>query len=258
MEVIGIAGSKGAGKDSAAKLLVGIVMQKIGLISKYDMTEDGKLIIYSDKSDGGVIKRESGIFDLDRRDEVFMDYMCETLWPHVKIYHFADSLKYILHNMFSLDLDAMYGTQDDKNLPTAIKWSNMIDVVPKKKLKKSFNLDTFMSHREVMQNFGDIMRNIDDMCFVKHCLNQLFQEQSPISIIADIRREEEVDAINEIGGKVILLTRREDLTDAHDTEVGLLNTDRSKFYIVLDNQNMGMGEKNVKLVNELKNKGFLE
>lgn len=257
MEIIGIAGTKQAGKDSAAKLITGIVMQRMKLINNYDMTADGHLIVYyqEEGKNRGTIQEANGIFDLDRRDEVMVNWLSETVWPHVKIYHFADSLKFILANMFNLDLDMLFGDTSKKESPSPIKWERMVDVIPKKKLKKNINLNDFMTYREVMQYFSDILRNIDDDCFTRYCVDDVNRNQVPISIVGDVRREEEVDAIKAAGGKIIYLTRHLN-DDTHHMENGLKNVDRSKFDIVIDNQNMSMGEKNVRLVNELKNIGF--
>jgi hypothetical protein len=258
MEIIGIAGAKNAGKDSAAKLITGMVMQKIGMIQDYDMTEDGELIIYHTESSDGVSKRQESIFDLDNRSEAFQNYLYEVIWPHVKTYHFADALKVILSSMFGLSVDMLFGTQEDKASPSLIKWGQMVDIVPKKKLKKNINLEEYMTYREVMQYFADVMKNVDNLCFVKNCLQQIDMEQVPISIIADVRTEPEVIALKAKGAKIIYLTKRPEDNDAHHIENGLVNTDRSVFDIVIDNQNMSMGEKNVKLVNALKDIGFLQ
>lgn len=258
MELIGIAGAKNAGKDSAAKLITGMVLQKVGMITDYDMTADGELIIYQQISQNGVSKRETSIFPLNRRDEAFVSYLHEAIWPHVKIYHFADPLKYLVSNMFGLDIDVLFGNQEAKESPSSILWERMIDVLPKKKMKKKVNLSSFMTHREVLQHTADILLHVNPDCFINYCIQQIQSEQSPISIIADVRTEHEVDAIKNVGGKVILLTKRPDDGDTHHIENDLLHVDRAKFDIVLDNQNMSIGEKNVKLVNELKNIGFLQ
>jgi len=258
MEIIGIAGAKGAGKDSAAKLITGMVMQKVGMIQDYDMTEQGELIIYYSDSVDGVSKRQEGIFNLDNRSEAFQNYLYEMVWPHVKTYHFADALKVILSSMFGLSIDMLFGTQEDKASLSTIKWGQLVDIIPKKKLKKNINLEEFMTYREVMQYFADVMKNVDDLCFVNNCLQQIEMEQVPISLIADVRTEPEVMALKAKGAKIIYLTKRPEDNDSHHIENGLVNTDRAVFDIVLDNQNMSIGEKNVKLVSELKNIGFLQ
>lgn len=258
MAIIGIAGAKQSGKSSAAKLITGLVMKKLDIIDSYDMNSEGKLIVPYEINDGKAIKRDMGIFDLDRRDEAFGVYLYERIWPHVKIYNFADSLKYLLANMFGVDLDKMFGTSEDKEASSNITWGQMVDIIPKKKLKKNIRLDELMTNREVMQHFGDVLRNINDNCFINYLLKEIEREQCPVSLIADVRREAEIDAINAVGGRIIYLTRVTDNKETHDTENVLQNVDTTKFDIIIDNQNMSIQEKNISLVNELKDRGFLQ
>lgn len=258
MEIIGIAGEKCSGKDSAAKYITGMVMHHLKLITKYDMNKEGDLIVtYEDNSDG-TCKQVTDILDLDRHDDQFLSITSEFVWPHVRIYHLADSLKYILANMFRLDLNVLFGTQAQKESLSPIIWDKMVDVIPKKKLPKKINLEAQMSYRQVMQCFGDVMRNIDDTCFIHYCLDEINRFQCPISIIADLRRSEEIEAIKATGGMLIYLTKSTDSSPTHDTENQLKTLDKSIFDIVIDNQNMSIEEKNKTLFNALQNRGFLQ
>lgn len=254
MAIIGIAGSKGAGKDSTARLITGLVMQNIKFINKFDMDNNGNLIVTLEQSNGNSVSYTTEILDLSRRDDGFMTFLYEMIWPHVKIYHFADSLKYILANLFQVDLNTLFGTQADKESLSKIQWESILPVLPKKpKNPKSGP----MSHRELMQNFADIMRQIDENCLINYLLDEIKREQCPISIIADVRTEKEIDAINSVDGRIIYLTRREH-DDKHHIENGLDKVDITKFDIVIDNQDMNIQEKNTKIINELKDRGFLQ
>lgn len=257
MEIIGIAGAKGAGKDSTANFIVGHILTNMKLYNKFTMNDNGTLnITYAVDNGNRGISYNTDVLDFSRRDDVFMNFLCDLVWPHVKIYHFADSLKYLLANMFSMDINVLFGNQEQKESTSHIKWKNMIDLIPKQYRPTHKDRDAFMSNREVMQYFGDIMRHIDDMCFVNYTIDEINRENLPVCLIADVRREEEIDAINNIGGKVIYLTRCIDSNEKHNTELGLSKVDRSKFYLVIENDNMTIHEKNGVLSNAFKDKGL--
>ena len=257
MEIIGVAGTKRSGKSSCAKFISGVIMQRSGVINKYDMDSNGDLIVNYEKKEGHTISRGMGIFDLDRKDDVFMNYLSEVVWPHVKIYNFADSLKWILINMYGFSVESLFGGEK-KDSPSHIKWEQMVDIIPKKKLKKNIMLDSYMSNREAMQYFGDVLRNIDTDCFIKHCVKEIQNEQCPVAIIGDVRRKNEVDAIKALGGKVIYLTRKIDNKEQHDTETELTTIDSSYYDLIINNEGKTINEKNDMLYSGLKELGLFE
>lgn len=252
MAIVGLVGAKQSGKDTAAKLITGLIMAKVGLISKFDMNEAGDLLVTYEQHNNKGMSIQTDVFDLDRRDGAFMGYLAEMIWPHVKIYHFADSLKFILANMFNLSIDNMFGDDTAKNEPTTITWGQFNGILPKTKQNNKAKPDDVMTYREVMQKFGDVIRHIDDTAFTRYTMQEIDRDACPISIVADVRRQEEVDIIKQAGGIVIYFTKTIDDTGTHDTEqAGKI--DRANFDIIIDNQNMTLAQKNVALLNELKN-----
>lgn len=256
MAIIGIAGTKQSGKDSAAKYITGMVMKNAGLIRDFQMKDDTSLEIKQEVICGGTMRIDTNILNLDTRNNEFMCMLYEVIWPHVKIYHFADPLKYIISNMFGVDLNVLFGDNGSKDTPTSIKWELLYDILPSNKKPK--DKKGFVTHREMMQHFADVLRHINDKCFVNYALDEIKREQCPISIIADIRTKSELYDVKNAGGKIIYLTRRIDEKDTHHIENDLRDVNLDDVDIVIDNQNLTLAEKNVKLENELKNVGFLQ
>ena len=144
--------------------------------------------------------------------------MPRELWPYVKLYSFADGLKQLCIDFFSLKPDQVYGTDEQKNTLTKILWEDMP--------LNTEGLSGNMSAREFMQHFGtNIMRKIYTNVHVNNAIKRIKRERTKLAIIADIRFPNEVKAIQENGGAVIRLTR-DRYHDNHESECGL---DRDRF-----------------------------
>jgi len=101
-----------------------------------------------------------------------------------------------------------------------------------------------MTAREFMQFFGtDIMRKIHPNVWTNACLNKITKEGSDLSVVADVRFPNEVEAIKRAGGKVLRL-ERDVHNDNHDSETALSadNYNHSNFWHVLDNKEMTIGD----------------
>ena len=67
-----------------------------------------------------------GEFDVERRDEQFVEYSHYNMWPHVKLYNFADPVKDMCINLFGFTYDQAYGTDEQKNqILSDIRWEDM-------------------------------------------------------------------------------------------------------------------------------------
>ena len=92
MRIIGISGRKQSGKNTTANILHGIVLKKYGMIKDYNIGGDGELMVLTTNADGD---EGWGAFDTTRNDPAFIEYAEHNMWPHVKLYSFADTLKHI-------------------------------------------------------------------------------------------------------------------------------------------------------------------
>lgn len=248
--ILGISGKKQAGKTTIANIIHGQILLKNELIKDYSISENGKLLIKTTNAQG---QEGWGEFDIERKDEQFMEYAHYNMWPHVKLYNFADSLKDMCINLFGFTYEQAYGTDDQKNqILSHIRWEDM-PRFQNMKLMKKMPIDAKkswdwregeMTAREFMQFFGtDIMRKIHINVWANACINKIIKEGSDLAIVADVRFPNEVEAINKAGGKVLRLERNIH-DDEHDSETALDadNYDHSNFWHVFDNREIGIEE----------------
>ena len=235
--ILGISGKKQAGKTTIANIIHGEVLLKNGLVKDYNVNEKGKLIVNTVNAQG---KDGWGEFDIERKDEQFVEYAHYNMWPYVKLYNFADSLKDMCINLFGFTYDQAYGTNEQKDEKIKhLLWGNM----PRGKVNKKSPKGE-MSAREFMQFFGtEVMRKMYNDVWANACLNKIIKEGSDLAIIADVRFPNEVEAITKAGGKVLRLERNVH-EDDHDSETALDadNYDHDNFWHVLDNREIGIGE----------------
>ena len=217
--IIGISGKKQSGKNTSANFLHGLILKSNGLAPDFKIDEAGDLAVLTDMG--------WGVFDVTRKDSAFVEYADINMWPHVKLYSFADGLKGLCVEFFGLRPEQVYGTDKEKNTKTHVRgedtptWQN-----------SSLNLDRgFMTARELLQYFGtNIMRKMYTNVWVDHTIKRIKSEQTEMAIIADVRFPNEVETILEAGGEVIKL-QRAPLKDNHESETALDegNFDQGKF-----------------------------
>ena len=249
-KVIGFAGNKQAGKNTAANVLHGIVLKKRGMVKDYTLGNNGELLI---KVIGG--KDEWSVFDVTRKDNDFIEYAESQMWPYIKIYSFADSLKCIGKELFNIPYKCLYGTDEQKNQTIDhLLWENMPRVISRRYVMEyDLQLEQFsglgliyhkpgpMTAREFMQFFGtEIMRKIWEPVWVNNTIKRIQEEDSELAIVADVRFPNEVTSLQDIGGKVYWLNRKM-YNDTHGSE-NVLNTenyDHNNFSGVIENQGEG-------------------
>tara|TARA_B100000085_G_scaffold144983_1_gene131884 strand:+ start:1192 stop:1977 length:786 start_codon:yes stop_codon:yes gene_type:complete len=248
--ILGISGKKQAGKTTIANIFHGAVLKKNGMVQDYNVNENGKLIIKTVNNQG---KEGWGEFDVERKDEQFIEYAHYNMWPYVKLYNFAEPVKDMCINLFGFTYEQAYGTEEQKNQTlSGIRWENM-PRFQNMKLMQKMPIDAKkswkwrkgkMTAREFMQFFGtDIMRKIHPDVWANACINKITKEGSDLAIIADVRFPNEVEAINKAGGKVLRL-ERDVHEDNHDSETALdaNKYNHSNFWHVLDNREMTIQE----------------
>jgi len=233
MKIIGISGKKQAGKNTVANYINGHVLKSRNMVSDFYIDDQGKLIVQTTDSSG---KLGYGEFDVTRKDKAFVEYANIELWPYIKVYHFADPLKEMAINLFGLDPKNIYGSDDDKNEKTNFLWRDMPDThVSEENCER-------LTHREFLEYFGTkIIRKIKNNAWSQFSIDRILSEQSEIAIIPDVRFPNEVDVIQNAGGKVIRLTR--DIFSSLSEPETALDQDRfdwQKFDVVVDNKDMSL------------------
>tara|TARA_R100000808_G_C2153713_1_gene164220 strand:- start:3898 stop:4692 length:795 start_codon:yes stop_codon:yes gene_type:complete len=246
--IIGISGKKQSGKSTSANWFHGLVLKEQGLVTDFNVDSGGKLAIETfDKSQ----TKGWGVFDVERKDEPFIEYAEEVMWPHVKMYSFADTLKSLSVHLFGLHPEQVYGSGADKNSLTQFRWENMPKLFDSQALKvkaapdaiRSFNWKNGpMTAREFMQFFGtEIMRKMYPNIWVDNTIKKILAEGSELAVIPDVRFPNEVEAILSNGGEVIRLTRvHEEDSHASETCLDPDSFDQSKFTHIIENADIGM------------------
>jgi len=253
MIVIGVSGRKQAGKSTFGNFILALYLAKFDYCNNIYIDEQtGELLVSDLLGDD----RFKGVFNFNRYKLEFNDprlnQALELFNKNVKIYNFADVLKTdICINILGLTYDQCYGTDEQKNELTTIRWSSMPahDASHNKK----------MTAREIMQFIGtDIFRSIDSDIWVKATIKKILNEQPKVAIITDCRFPNEVEAIKNIGGIVIKLTRNPYNSD-HASEVALdpNQYDQSLFNLVLDNDDMSIEQQNNELYHFFYKQGLL-
>lgn len=185
----------------------------------------------------------------------------------IKTYSFADKLKQFCVECLGLSEAQCYGTDDDKNSLTHLKWEDMPGVSTKlvvseteiayyaKEFNVYFHSAGTMTAREVLQYFGTgICRKMYSNIWVDSCLRQIKKDNLDFALIADCRFRNEAEAIQKAGGKVIGFMRRPFPNDTHQSEVDLIGY---PFDVSIDNTDLTLDEKNKKVLGLLKEWNWL-
>lgn len=235
-KIIGFSGKKGAGKDSCANFILGWAMQSGGIVKgEFSLTLQGKLHI----SDIDGNEDYAGVFDVRRQTESMQRFLEERLNPFIRLYSFADLLKQdICINILNLSYEQCYGTDDDKNSLTHIKWED---------IPGTYEKTGFMTGREVLQVVGtDIFRGMYSTVWADSLIRSIQSHGTMLAVISDVRFPDEAKAIQDFGGFVIRLTRNPHKEDEHKSEKALdqENFDWNNFDLIIDNANMNIHQQN--------------
>lgn len=286
MKLLAISGKKSSGKSTLSNFIHGYQLRCFNIIDNFNITEDGKLVVETSIRNNNKEEKGLAFLDVNRRDGDFVDWASYNMWPYVKKYSFADSLKIIAIELFNLTQEMAYGTEEQKNqIVPHLLWENMPGVITKEALEKewgnmlcdwlpndseygneemqkalaSINLTYHaagpMTAREFLQFFGtEICRKIYSNIWTNRAIKNIQEEQSLLAVIDDCRFKNEADAVKAAGGKVIRLTRSIS-EDSHDSENDL--NDYSEFDKIIDNQDMSIHETNLELMKTLEEWGWL-
>lgn len=255
-KVLLLHGSKQSGKTSAANYIVGEVLKKVGVISKFSITENGQLVVPANTESG------EGILDLQSRDLDNVLFYSQNVWPHIKVYNFADELKRIAMDMFELTYEQCYGTDEEKNTNTKVYWKDFCGVLSSRgihSIKESGKFHRLMSAREFMQFFGtEVCRKIYPGCHAKNVIRRIREEKPDFAVIADLRfYKGELDLVKEyrsLKSNVIKFTKTISEEVEHESE----NPIKTKYIDeTIDNTGLTIYQKNEKVYNYLKVLGWV-
>lgn len=255
--IIGFCGKKQSGKNTCGNYILGTCLWMSGLVKNtYVINNSGQLVVSDILGD----EKKKGIFDLRIQDPNFQKFLYKEVYPIVKLYAFADILKDVCANLFGIDPQLLWGDDNKKNTLTNLKWENTPGYAHKDIIKyidpKTYGLhynSGYMTVREVLEYVGtDIFRKMYENVWIDSLLRKIKQDNSYISVITDVRFPNEVEAIQNIGGKTVRLTRG--LESGHTSNIACDSYNDYDF--VIDNKNMSIIEQNEKVDDILKTLGI--
>ena len=236
-QIIGFAGSKQSGKNTACNFILAIKIAELGISKSTRLTDAGEIEV-------------TDIFDDSISDQEWMPFkdpyvnvahlFDNELGNFIRIYSFAEKLKRLCIEILGLKEELVFGNDKQKNTKTDIQWKTVYG---------SNNTDNtgYMTVREVLQVVGtDMFRGLDHNVWVNSCLRQIERESPEIALISDVRFENEVTAIQKNNnGFVIGLTRNPDKKniDNHISEQEPQKCLKS-CDVVIDNDNLSIPQQN--------------
>ena len=184
----------------------------------------------------------------DTLAKFLFDNSIDLFGVEASIHSFAGPMKNVCIDLFGLEYDQVFGTDDDKNTLTKYKWEDFP--------VNTENKTGFLSAREFLQEFGTaIVRKMNPNVHIEACFRKIKKEKSALNFITDVRFPNEVEAIQKLGGIVIRLTRGI-YNDQHCSEL-LLDNKIDVFDLVLDNKTLNKFQQSQVLVDKLKGIGWI-
>jgi len=271
-KILAISGKKNSGKTTSSNFIFGLEMlsiQEPRLIDWFKIDNEGKLVVPAN-FDGEI---REGIFDPVIYNQNTQEFLFEHIWPYIKIYNFADPLKQgICMNLLGLSVNQCYGTNKEKDSLTNFDWTSLPWIIDEdllnattikyvKKLGLRTSKKSKMSTRQILQEIGsNFFRKFCPGIWVDTTIRRILGEGTQFALIADCRFPDEVEGIQQAGGRVIRFTRNQESKDTHESETALdpENFDWAKFDKVIDNSNMSISEQNQAVYDTLKEWGWLD
>lgn len=259
-KILLLCGKKQSGKNSASNFIHGYLMARAGVISSFGFDDDGRLLVPTENG-------EVGVLDIERKDREFLEFAIDSIWFCVKNYSFADNLKQTVMGVYGLTREQCYGTNAQKDAPTHIQWGGFFKILPAKVVKKlkedGIKAEDYMSTRQILQYFGtEVCRAVWDDCWSSSCINQIVEEDIPLAIISDCRFLNEIEFSKKVAAeknidlRSIRFTKKLEGQEVHKSETDL--DEYTGFDKVIDNANLSLYDKNIQIVEAMKEWGWLE
>ena len=209
-QIVGFTGRKRAGKDTACNFILAVKLAQLGVSKSARLSLSGSVEV-TDVLDDKVQGEDWFPFRAPYVDTEAL--FNDRLGDSIRLYAIARKLKDLSIDLFGLDKELVFGSDEDKNKKTSLRWQDM-PTATKKKGK--------MSIREVLQYLGtDLFRKMSNNIWVDSCISQIQRESPELALVCDVRFENEVRALQKAGGYVVGLTRCKDADDCHDSETSV-------------------------------------
>src|SRR5690606_18922160 len=143
-------------------------------------------------------------------------------------------------NIFGIDRELVYGSEEDKNKKTHIKWSDFAKLIPS---EENFAKKGYLSIRELLQNFGtDVCRTLDDNCWIKSTYRKIEESPAKLCVVDDCRFENEFKYFKKKNAHLILLTKEETEESTHSSEIFEFPID--SVHLTINKSVVSLAEKN--------------
>ena len=131
-KIVAISGRLQSGKTTLSNYLHGHEMKRHDVIEKFFVSPEGKLVVNCTfYDDAGKEFEEMGVLELDQKSDEFYQYASRRIWPLIRAYNFADSLKEMCVILFNIPPECVYGTDEEKNtIQEHLRWENMMRDYP--------------------------------------------------------------------------------------------------------------------------------
>lgn len=142
--IIALCGKKGSGKNTLCNFLHGYQLKSLGIINNFYLDDNGGLVINLNVVDENEVQQAADIsIDVTRTDIDFGEWASYNMWPYIKHYSFAHSLKEIGENLFDIPRENLFGTEDQKNqIMPHLLWENMPGIVTPSQVKEYSEYET--------------------------------------------------------------------------------------------------------------------
>ena len=224
-KILGFAGKKQSGKNTCCNFLQMLKFHEYGVCKNASLNEQGQILVsdlFGEKVSG------SDWIPLTE-DYVDISQLLESFRP-CKIYAFADVLKEFAVDVLGLEYNQVYGTNEEKNSPTHLRWEHMPGIVTEKVFTRrsyysyedqvtasiTYHEPGPMTGREVLQYFGsDICRKMYENIWFDACIRRIRKDNPELALISDVRFPNEITGVQKEGGIVFGLPR--DIVNGQDT-----------------------------------------
>lgn len=240
-KIIAFAGKKQSGKNTCCNFIFGTALLGMGIVNNYHITDNGELYISNLDSKYNLPNNNIVDFRHPYYSRYFQDHV-----DIIKMYGFADSLKNTVCDLFEIDPELAYGTDEQKNTLTHLVWENM----PGNKERRGS-----MTVREVLEFFGtEVMRKMYEPVWVNSLINKIKKDNPVLALIYDCRFDNEAQILRNQNSTIIKLTRGKE--SKHISNNGFINF--NDFDYIIDNKESTIKESNRKLAVILGKEKFYE
>ncbi len=249
-KIIGFCGRSQSGKGLSCNYIMGMAYKSNGLIDSFSIANNGNLVIEGESpfftcNELSNIPKETG--HTPKTGGII------TLHPYnvVRTLSFADPIKECAITMFGIKPEIVFGDNEDKETLTKYTASDFQKLLGESYPWRGHKGDELLSVRNLLQIIGtDIGRMINKNIWIDRLLEKIErtkEEGCQLILVDDVRFDNEIEALKNIGATIIGLTRYNSQSN-HQSEfpsLGLCD-------YVIDNINMTIEEYCIKLFDIVK------